>query len=164
MSVRVFATGRLDRAIDVDSLEEHSCFETNLRPRSATIRFEDGTVRVTPSGSMSAVSCSEEGAFALMSMAADVLSSIIGPTRVESAAITNISAKITLGRSVDLGLLLLALPVGIADYDPEYHPSLVARHEGLTISVFSNGSVSATGARSASDLRCGLESFASLVV
>lgn len=164
-SVSVFASGKLDHSIDVDVLEEYSCFETNLRPRLATIRFGNGTVRVTSSGSISAVSQGQEGnAFTLMDMTADVLSSIFGPTRVESAGITNISAKTALGRNVDLDRLLLTLPVGTADYDPEYHPSLVARHEGLTISVFSNGSVSATGARTVSDLMNGLRSFASLIV
>lgn len=164
-SMSVFASGRLDHSIDIDVLEEHSCFETNLRPRSATIRFENGTVRVTSSGSISAVSQGlEENTFTLMDITADVLSSIFGPTRVESVRITNVSAKIALGKNVDLDRLLLTLPVGTVDYDPEYHPSLVVRHEKLTISVFSNGSVSATGARSASDLMNGLRSFASLIV
>lgn len=164
-SVSVFASGRLDHSIDVDVLEEYSCFETNLRPRSATIRFGNGTVRVTSSGSISVVSQGqEENTFTLMDITADVLSSIFGPTRVESARITNISTKTALGRNVDLDRILLTLPVGTVDYDPEYHPSLVVRHEGLTISIFSNGSVSATGARSVFDLMNGLRSFTSLIV
>ena len=158
LNVTVFASGRLSRRVDIGVLEGYACFETVLRPRCAVARFDEGSIRVNASGSVSVSAVSVEDAEGILGWAEDVLSRILGPTEVVSWEVSNVSAVSSLGRRVDLMAVHAGLPRGMSDYDPEYHPALVVRMgDGLVASIYSNGSVSVTGGRSVDELRSGLD-------
>lgn len=158
LNVTVFASGRLSRRVDIGVLEGYACFETVLRPRCAVARFDEGSIRVNASGSVSVSAASVEDVEGILEWAEDALSRMLGPTEVVSWDVTNVSAVSSLGRRVDLLSVHIGLPLGTSDYDPEYHPALVVRMgEGMVASVYSNGSVSVTGGRSMDEIQSGLD-------
>lgn len=164
LSVTYFASGRLSRKVDIGVLEMYACFETVLRPRCAVARFDEGSIRVNASGSVSVSAASVEDVEGILGWAEDALSRVLGPTEVVSWEVTNISAVSSLGKRVDLMEVHRGLPRGVSDYDPEYHPALVVRMgDGLVASVYSNGSVSITGGRSLEDIQKGLDGLERIV-